>query len=525
MDGYHALPSTLPSSGASGEGDVELANLAHVPDDSTPPPDTGHMPDSDEEDHDVEDGDQSDYALLGSRERTRGRERQPADAARTWPQIRTIVLEVSSSCCVSSFGFWVQKSRLSQQTGPTLLFTAVSMLFTGKLLERVSVRLNSSFLTVLGTDWFFDQQWRAMRQVDELIIIIPVILNLKGNLEMNLSARLGTAANVGELDKVDVQRSVIYGNLLLLQVQATVVSFVATCVSFIIGLAVPDPVQSTRPDARGTITSTTHPLLRGLYPGHRRAPYIPVKGKDGTQKSGVRGYVSLLFYGDLILLDPSRFLMVASTSMTAACLSSLFLGSLMCCIVLLCRRFGRDPGRLCTPPPIPPSDQIILFPRHADNIAPPIASCLGDLITLSFVGLVSTLLIPVINTPIPSVLGVVVILSAVACLTFTLRNPLVRHLLREGWSPLFGAMAIEVATGIVLDLFVHRYEGFAILAVAISSALSKLESWTFISILLTASLLQASRATSVQSWCHDYRQLFTLQLCLSRSPEARRNPA
>jgi solute carrier family 41 len=327
-----------------------------------------------------------------------------------------------------------------------------------------------------------------MRQVDELIIIIPVILNLKGNLEMNLSARLGTAANVGELDKVDVQRSVIYGNLLLLQVQATVVSFVATCVSFIIGLAVPDPVQSTRPDARGTITSTTHPLLRGLYSGHRRAPYIPVKGKDGTQKSGVRGYVSLLFYGDLILFDMSRFLMVASTSMTAACLSSLFLGSLMCCIVLLCRRFGRDPGRLCTPPPIPPSDQIILFPRHADNIAPPIASCLGDLITLSFVGLVSTLLIPVINTPIPSVLGVVVILSAVACLTFTLRNPLVRHLLREGWSPLFGAMVIEVATGIVLDLFVHRYEGFAILAVAISSALSRLEFWTFISTLLMASL-------------------------------------
>ena len=32
-----------------------------------------------------------------------------------------------------------------------------------------------------------------MRKVDELIIIIPVILNLKGNLEMNLSARLGTA--------------------------------------------------------------------------------------------------------------------------------------------------------------------------------------------------------------------------------------------------------------------------------------------------------------------------------------------
>ena len=40
-----------------------------------------------------------------------------------------------------------------------------------------------------------------MIRVDELIMIIPVVLNLKGNLEMNLSARLGTAANLGHLDK------------------------------------------------------------------------------------------------------------------------------------------------------------------------------------------------------------------------------------------------------------------------------------------------------------------------------------
>lgn len=37
------------------------------------------------------------------------------------------------------------------------------------------------------------QHWEAMKRIDELIIIIPVVLNLKGNLEMNLSSRLGTA--------------------------------------------------------------------------------------------------------------------------------------------------------------------------------------------------------------------------------------------------------------------------------------------------------------------------------------------
>src|ERR1700753_2211008 len=78
-----------------------------------------------------------------------------------------------------------------------------------------------------------------MREVDQLIIIVPVILNLKGNLEMNLSARLGTAANVGKLDDPLARRTIIVGNLALLQVQATVVSFVAAGVSLVLGLVVP----------------------------------------------------------------------------------------------------------------------------------------------------------------------------------------------------------------------------------------------------------------------------------------------
>ena len=80
-----------------------------------------------------------------------------------------------------------------------------------------------------------------MKRIDELVILIPVILNLKGNLEMNLSARLGTAANTGVLEVEGAKREIVVGNLVLLQVQATVVSFVAACFAFLVGLAVPDP--------------------------------------------------------------------------------------------------------------------------------------------------------------------------------------------------------------------------------------------------------------------------------------------
>lgn len=90
------------------------------------------------------------------------------------------------------------------------------------------------------------QRWRAMRQVDQLIMIIPVVLNLKGNLEMNLSARLGTAANVGELDDPPTRRKIIIGNLALLQVQATVVSFVAAGGSLVLGLLVPRAQPETQ---------------------------------------------------------------------------------------------------------------------------------------------------------------------------------------------------------------------------------------------------------------------------------------
>jgi len=118
-----------------------------------------------------------------------------------------------------------------------------------------------------------------MRQVDQLIMIIPVILNLKGNLEMNLSARLGTAANVGDLDDPPTRKSLVLGNLTLLQVQATVVSFIAACVSLVLGLIIPrTPEPSTSPTA-GT----------SMLWARRPRPQLPT---DRERSSGLPTYAS-----------------------------------------------------------------------------------------------------------------------------------------------------------------------------------------------------------------------------------------
>ena len=122
-----------------------------------------------------------------------------------------------------------------------------------------------------------------MSRVDELIMIIPVILNLKGNLEMNLSARLSTAANIGELDRSKTRRAIILGNLSLLQVQATVVSFVAALVAFGLGRALPrvEPAESTA-DAPGSLLFSRHTLsVRSAFQTRRPRPSTLPKADPG----------------------------------------------------------------------------------------------------------------------------------------------------------------------------------------------------------------------------------------------------
>ena len=112
-----------------------------------------------------------------------------------------------------------------------------------------------------------------MTRIDELIMIIPVILNLKGNLEMNLSARLGTAANMGDLDIPARRRSIILGNLSLLQVQATVVSFFAAAVAFLMSHIVPGTTTLEAVPSDDTMGEVLRFVARGV---HKAKPHRPV---------------------------------------------------------------------------------------------------------------------------------------------------------------------------------------------------------------------------------------------------------
>jgi len=226
--------------------------------------------------------------------------------------------------------------------------------------------------------------WDVFIRIPELFILVPVLLNLKGNLEMNLAARLSTSANLGDLDNRATRKRLVIGNLALLQVQSLIAGSVAGLFSFVLGL-----------------------LMR---PSNDASTY----------------YESML---------------VISSSMLAASLSSLILGIFMCILIILSRRYNVDP----------------------DNIACPMASSLGDIVTLVILATFARLLEQRMDSILSTVLVIVMgaLLPGAAALVWTNRS--VKQLLFSGWTPIMSAMVISSLSGVVFENFVDSYKGLALL--------------------------------------------------------------
>lgn len=238
---------------------------------------------------------------------------------------------------------------------------------------------------------------------------------------MCLSARLGTSATLGELDTRRVRRSLVTANLTLLGLQALLISSLAAIISFVLGLVTTHRLGDVPAD--GSYNATL-PL-----PGTVADPSVNDPWHEGYTRPG-----------------GAQLVMVLATGMAAAGISALVLGCFMCSLIVMCRWVNVDP----------------------DNITPPIAACLGDLLTLFILALAGTLLVGAMDTPVPLI---AVIAMSAAALWFTrrvMRDAWVKDIARGSWAPLIGAMLISSGTGMVLESGVGKYRGFALLAISMT---------------------------------------------------------
>ncbi|WVQ98114.1 hypothetical protein IAU59_005236 [Kwoniella sp. CBS 9459] len=344
---------------------------------------------------------------------------------------------------------WRDLRSLLFEATPSLLLALVGLVFTGELLEHLA-------------------RWRVFRRVDELFILVPMIGNLKGNLEMCLSARLGTSANIGELDHRKTRRAMLLANMTLLGLQALLISSLAAVISFVLGLFTIHRLGD-QPNPNGLSNNATLPIPIG--PEEPLDPGLAMAGEEWHEGYTRPGWKQLV--------------MVLATGMGAAGISSAVLGSFMGSLIVVSRWCGADP----------------------DNITPPLAACLGDLLTLFILALLGTALVGAMDTVIPLLAVIVMSIAAGWFTRRVMRNEWVKNVAKGGWVPLIGAMLISSGTGMVLAKGVGKYRGFALLAISMTG--------------LTGSMgaIHANRlSTSLHTLLHPRPDAFPPSLSSSHSP-------
>lgn len=84
------------------------------------------------------------------------------------------------------------------QTVPSILLSMLGSVLAGEVLAEMKVW--SCFIPdfpgeILKLTCSHSQRWPVFLRVEELFILVPILLNLKGNLEMNLAARFSTSVS------------------------------------------------------------------------------------------------------------------------------------------------------------------------------------------------------------------------------------------------------------------------------------------------------------------------------------------
>lgn len=224
---------------------------------------------------------------------------------------------------------------------------------------------------------------------------------------------------MGEMDNFRTRRALVTGNLALLQVQALIVASAAGVFSFMLGQHDRTPLGG----AAGAVPSgASMKALESRSAVHTGRPRVDkaFRLRDGY----------------------FEFALVLAVAQLVAFLTSAIQGSFVCAMVVCARKFRLDP----------------------DNLVVPIVSSLGDITTLTLMGLLSSALLGFEGTGLATVIMLGFVSLCVVFTLLTIRNTYVRELLAYGWVPLLTAGLLSSLGGLALEYSAAQFDGYALLA-------------------------------------------------------------
>lgn len=273
------------------------------------------------------------------------------------------------------------------------------------------------------------KEWPVFLHLEELFILVPSLLGLKGNLEMTMASRLSTQANLGHMDNADELFKMAKGNLALLQCQATVVSFMVAIFASL--------VRSSAFSFGGATGASGHDELLALAGSGGGASNSVVATSGNLVLDNEAIEQPLLSASQSIAagaqFDWDNTLILCASSLLTANIACFVLGTLMILVIVGSHKVNIDP----------------------DNVASPVAASVGDMTTAALLAVIAHSLYTYSEQQRMPYLALVITLLFLGMLPVWIcaarTNPYTSSVITKGWTPIVMAVFISACGGYILE--------------------------------------------------------------------------